>query len=101
MKVDNTRTAFGASGTYGVDGPNPRSSSARVPAGTPASDTLSLSGDVGLAERALAAVKTSPAIRPDAVARGKQLIQSGAAGADLEALSDALISQLLESWPMQ
>jgi hypothetical protein len=100
MKVDLTRTAFGTTGTYGVDASSPRSS-AQVSAGTPASDTLSISGDAGLAERALAAVKASPAIRPEAVARGKQLIQSGAAGADLEALSDSLISRMLESWPME
>jgi len=97
MKVDNTRPAYGTTGTYGVDTANPRSS-AQVSTGAPASDTLSFSGDVELAERAMAAASASSDIRPEAVARGKELLKSPV---DVEALSDAMISRMLEAWRME
>lgn len=97
MKVDNTRPAYGTSGIYGVDSSAPRSGN-QVSTGTPASDTLSISGDVELAARAMAAAKTSSDIRPDAVARGKAAI---AKGVDVDALSDAMVSNLLETWRME
>jgi len=94
MKVDYTRPAYGTSGTYGAD-LAARKSGTQVSTGTPASDSLSISGDVGLATRAMAAASAAPDIRPDAVARGQALLEKGV---DTAALSDAMISGLLESW---
>lgn len=99
MKVDYTRPTYGTTGSYAVDTTNPRSST-QVSTGTPASDSLSISGDVGLAKRAMEAISQSSGNRPEAVARGKALVESGKAGTDVEAISDALISRLLESWRM-
>ena len=97
MKVDNTRPAYGTTGTYGVDSSAHRSGH-QVSTGTPTSDTLSISGDVELAARAMAAATTTSDIRPAAVARGKAAIGRGV---DVDALSDAMISRLLESWRME
>jgi anti-sigma28 factor (negative regulator of flagellin synthesis) len=99
MKVDHSQPPYGTSGSFGIDANGPRAN-AQVATGTPASDTLSISGDVELAERAMAAAKSSLDIRPDAVARGKALIESGRAGADAEAIADAMIDRLLDSWRM-
>jgi hypothetical protein len=46
------------------------------------------------------AISQSSGNRPEAVARGKALVESGKAGTDIEAISDALIARLLESWRM-
>lgn len=100
MKVDYTRPAYGTSATYGTELSTPRTST-QVASSASGEDTLSISGDVAFAKRALTAVNDSPDVRPEAVARGKALVESGAAGMDLEALSDALISRLLESWRME
>jgi hypothetical protein len=96
MKVDHTRPAYGTQGTYGVDASAPRSGN-QVATGTP-SDTLNISGDVELAARAMAAAAATPDIRPEAVARGRAAI---AKGVDVDALSDAMVSHLLESWRME
>ena len=93
MKVDYTRPTYGTTGTYGVDSSTTRPASA--PTTSAASDSVSISGDMGLAERALSAAKNSPAIRPEAVERGRARL---AQGIDVEALSDAMVSHLLESW---
>ena len=100
MKVDYTRPAYGTSGTYGSDLTTPRTST-QVASSPSGADTLSISGDVALAKRALIAAQATSDTRPDAVARGKALVESGNAGVDLEELSDALISRLLESWRME
>ena len=91
MKVDYTRPAVG---TYGVDVKASRAgaqgSSAR------GQDSATLSGDVALVSKALAAATAEPGIRPEAVARGKAIVESNQP-LDVEALSDALIDRLLES----
>ncbi len=97
MKVDNSRPAYGTAGPYGVDTPAARSST-QASTGSPASDTLSISGDVELAARAMAAAKDAPDIRPEAVARGKALL---AKGVDVEALSDAMLTRFLEWGQME
>ena len=97
MNVDNSRPAYGTSGTYAVDASAPRAGN-QVSTGTPAADTLSISGDVELAARAMAAAKASSDIRPEAVARGKAAV---AKGVDVDALSDAMVSNLFESWRME
>jgi hypothetical protein len=94
MKVDTTRPAYGTQGTYGVEHSTPRPGG-QVSTGTPSADSLSFSGDVELAKQAMAAASASPAIRPDAVARGRELIRNGV---DVEALSDAMITRALGAW---
>ena len=94
MKVDYTRPAYGTAGTYGVDSSTSRPS-AQVSTGASSSDTVSMSGDLGLAERALSAANKTPDIRPEAVERGRALI---AKPVDVEQLSDAMVYRLLESW---
>lgn len=93
MKVDNTRPAYGTTGTYGIDGSNARSGAAASTGNTP-SDAVSISSDVELAARAMAAAHNAPDVRPEAVERGKALLKNGI---DLETLSDAM----LNAWRME
>ena len=94
MKVDYTRPAYGTAGTYGVDGSAAKAQGAQASSSTTDSDAVSISGDVELAAKALAAVNATPDIRPDAVARGQALLKNGI---DVEALSDAM----LNAWRME
>lgn len=96
MKVDHTRPAVGSYGVdvrtsrAGVHGPSARSG-----------DSAQMSGDVELARKAMAVATAEPGIRPEAVARGRALLERGEAGANADALADAMISRLLESWRME
>lgn len=49
-----------------------------------------------LAATAAAAANEAPDVRPEAVARGKALLESGTLGADSTRLADALIDDLLD-----
>ena len=97
MKVDYTRPAYGTAGTYGADASTARSSNP-VSTGASPSDTLNISGDVELAKQAMAAVSASPDIRSEAVARGKASI---ARGVDVDALADAMLTNMSESWRIE
>ena len=59
-------------------------------------DTVSLSGELRLADEAVRAAALSGDVRPEAVARARALFQSGSLGSDLEALADKIIDSLTE-----
>lgn len=94
MKVDYNRPAYSTSGTYGIDGSAAKTQGTQASSGMTSSDAVSISGDVELAAKALAAANATPDIRPDAVARGQALLKNGI---DLETLSDAM----LNAWRME
>lgn len=62
-------------------------------------DAVQVSDEARLRAEALAAALEAPAIRPDAVARGKALLESGTLGSDPAALADRLIDALLDDGP--
>jgi flagellar biosynthesis anti-sigma factor FlgM len=63
----------------------------------PATDQVRVSSDAKLASAAISAVESAPDVRPEAVARGKALLDSGRLGTDAERLADKMIDRGLES----
>jgi flagellar biosynthesis anti-sigma factor FlgM len=61
------------------------------------SDQVSVSPDAKLASAAITAAQKTPDVRPEAVARGKALLESGKLGTDVEHLADLLIDRGLDS----
>lgn len=59
-------------------------------------DAVHVSDEARLRAEALKAAEEAPAIRPDAVARGKALLESGKLGSDPAALADRLIDAMLD-----
>jgi hypothetical protein len=68
--------------------------------GTPAAqaggDRIQWSGDVDLAQQAMRAADPAT-VRPDAVERGRRLLESGALGTDLDQLAGQIIDALADS----
>ncbi len=58
-------------------------------------DAVQVSDEARLRAEALKAAQEAPAIRPDVVARGKALLESGSLGSDPAALADRLIEAFL------
>ena len=63
----------------------------------PAADAVKLSDALKLADDAVRAAAMSGDVRPEAVARARQLMASGQLGSNPEALADRIIDSLLES----
>ena len=63
----------------------------------PAGDAVKLSDALKLADQAVKAAAVSGDVRPEAVARARQLLQAGQLGTNAEALADRIIDSLLES----
>ena len=59
-------------------------------------DKVQLSSTGQLAASAAQAANDAPEVRPDAVARGKALLESGTLGSDPARLADAMIDSLLD-----
>ena len=59
-------------------------------------DRVEVSSDLQLVAAAIAAAAQSPDVRPDAVARGREALASGALGRDAEGLADRLIDALVD-----
>ena len=60
-------------------------------------DTVSLSGELRLADEAVRAAALSGDVRPKAIARARALLQSGSLGSDTTALADKIIDSLIET----
>ena len=91
MKIEPTGTSSPAAR---VTAQNPK------PATTPASsssDAVKLSADLRFADVALRAAAMAGDVRPEAVARAIELLNSGELGSDMERLADRIIDSLLES----
>jgi anti-sigma28 factor (negative regulator of flagellin synthesis) len=63
----------------------------------PAADAVKLSDALKLADDAVRAAAISGDVRPEAVAKARQLLESGHLGSNAEALADRIIDSLLES----
>jgi hypothetical protein len=62
-----------------------------------AADAVKLSDALKLADDAVRAAAVSGDVRPEAVAKARQLMESGQLGSNPEALADRIIDSLLES----
>jgi flagellar biosynthesis anti-sigma factor FlgM len=83
-----------AAGVEQSGGPAARTGVER-PEDVRASDQVRVSTTSQLAATAAAAANAAPDIRPEAVARGRDLLASGELGRDAERLADKLIDSLL------
>ncbi len=61
----------------------------------PSGDAFTVSPELALANKAIDSASEPVAIRPEAVARGRALLESGKLGSDAPALADVLISRML------
>ena len=94
MKIDGNRSAAGTDPTDTTWRITP-GRGAEADGVAPASqDTVAVSADVRLAQRAIDAVNQLPDIRPEAVARGRDLLASGTLGADPQRLADAMFDDV-------
>lgn len=97
MKIDDAYTHLDVSATDRTPQAE-RAARGGDRAGGPAAagDAVAVSGEARLRAEALTAAAAAPDIRPDAVARGRALLESGQLGGDPVALADRLIDALLE-----
>lgn len=95
MKVESQRAYLTPADLGRVDDvkPDKTSTSRQTPAGA-ASDSVSLSSDVKLAQAAQQAADGASAIRPDKVAQAKALLAEGKVGSDLDALASSILDSL-------
>lgn len=99
MKIDPQHIAPDAGSLTRVDATSPRAT--RGPSTEPAgrTDSVDVSAATALQRvvtQAVEAALTGPETRPDAVERGRALVESGELGRDAGALADAIIDSLLE-----
>ncbi len=100
MKIDNGQTNFDpsvtAAKTEGVQKHHHGHKSGKAGAAS-GQDTVSVSSSMQFATAAISASNQSPDVRPDEVARAKQLMADGKVGNDPYRLADSLIDHALDS----
>lgn len=97
MKIDQNRASLDTlGGVRSEQIRDERAAAAEKAAEDRRADQVRVSTTGQLAASAAAAANEAPDVRPEAVARGKALLESGALGADPARLADALIDSLLE-----
>jgi hypothetical protein len=72
-----------------------RSRPVETPSGSSHGDHVELSSDLALADAAIRAAGSGD-VRPEAVARGRALLDSGGLGADLDALAGHILTALTD-----
>lgn len=95
MKIENPHTNVNLA--VGPTGADQLIRTAQKSGSAMGSDSVRLSSDLQLANLAMKAVEEAGAIRPDAVARGRALVERGDLGNDLEGLADSIIDALANS----
>jgi flagellar biosynthesis anti-sigma factor FlgM len=98
MKIDQNRASLDtANGVRAEAVRDERAGAAeRAGHGDRAADQVRLSNAGQLAATAAAAANAAPDVRPEAVARGRALLERGELGKDAGKLADALIDSLLD-----
>ena len=99
MKIDNGQTNFDPSVTAAkTEGVHTHHGHKFGKAGAASGqDTVSVSSSMQFATAAISASNQSPDVRPDEVARAKQLLADGKVGNDPYRLADSLIDHALDS----
>lgn len=95
MKVENPHANPSVAAGPVETGPAARPSAR--PVGVTGSDQVRFSGEFRLAKEAVKAAETPVAIRPDAVAEARALLDSGELGNNLERLADSIVNALTYS----
>lgn len=96
MKIEGNRPNVDPSAAAKVDA-NRVASKKGKEAGRSSGDAVTVSNDVQLAQKAIdTASESFGGIRPEAVARGKALLESGTLGSDAHKLADTLIQRLID-----
>lgn len=98
MKIDQNRANLDTVAGSRAEATRDERTSAtgRVPHDERGADQVRVSTAGQLAAAAAAAANAASDIRPEAVARGRDLLERGALGADANRLADALIDRLLD-----
>ena len=99
MKIDNNQTNFDPTLRSGqAEGVKNTGASKTGKTGAVAGqDSVKVSSAAQFASQAIAASQSAPDVRPDVVARAKQMMLDGKIGADPHALADKLIDHALDS----
>ncbi|MFI5179183.1 MAG: flagellar biosynthesis anti-sigma factor FlgM [Vicinamibacterales bacterium] len=106
MKIDNSRPDFdprvGADKADKADGVQKSAAAdkarqAAQVARSAGGDKVNVSPDAQLASKAIAAAREASDVRPDVVARAKELLADGKVGSDPDKLADAMLKGLLDS----
>lgn len=95
MKIEGNRPSVDATTTGQVDAARVAASKANELGAAQKGDAVTVSSDVALAQRAIDSASQPVAVRPEAVARGKALLDSGELGADAQKLADSMIQRLM------
>jgi hypothetical protein len=97
MKIDGQHQSAGTNRSQRGDAPAApgRTGGAGTSKVAPGTDRVETSPDLRLLAAATTAILESPDVRPEAVARGRRVVEDGSAGADAGRLADAIITQLL------
>jgi flagellar biosynthesis anti-sigma factor FlgM len=99
IRIDGQTQPPDAEAARRLESPNPAdrpsaTNSARTATG---SDRVEVSTDAQLVAAAIRAAEDAPAIRPEAVERGRRALESGTLGDDPGRLADRIIDALLSS----
>lgn len=97
MKIEGNRPNVDATVTAKLEAAKVAANKAKEQGTTASGDAVTVSPDVALAHKAIDTASQSMAVRPEAVARGKALLESGKLGSDAQALADSLIQRLLDT----
>ncbi len=91
MKIEGNRAnvdaSLGAQDTARIGGSQGKEQTART-----GGDAFTVSPELALAHKAIDSASQSMEVRPEAVARGRALLESGKLGSDAQGLADVLIS---------
>ncbi|MGE3957536.1 MAG: hypothetical protein AB7H96_12520 [Vicinamibacterales bacterium] len=94
MKIEGNRpnvdASLAAQDTARIGGNQGKEQSTRA-----AGDAFTVSPELALANKAIDSASEPMAIRPEAVARGRALLDGGRLGSDAQALADVLITRML------
>ena len=96
MKIDNGQTNFDPAVRAAQTDTTQKSQAQKSGKAAAGTDTASVSNAVQFANQAISASQASPDVRPDVVARAKQLVADGKVGTDPQRLADKIIDHLLD-----
>ena len=96
MKIDQNRVNLDPPGTVRPDPARDERAAAAERAAQEGTDQVRVSSTGQLAAAAAAAATAAPDVRPDAVARARELLESGKLGSDATRLAESLIDSALD-----
>jgi len=97
MKIDGQHHSAGTNRAQRGEAPTVpgRTGAAGSSKVAPGTDRVETSPDLRLLAMATNAILESPDVRPEAVEKGRRVVEEGSAGADAGRLADAIITHLI------